>query len=101
MFKNRAFQLGLITLLGILLLITGCTSTGTAAAPAGFDWTFLVVMVVLFASFYFFTIRPQRKRQREQKKMMEELKKGDKIITIGGIFGTIENVDEDSIDIKV
>ncbi len=58
-------------------------------------------MAVLFASFYFFTIRPQRKRQREQQKMLNELKKGDKIITVGGIFGTIENVAEDSIVIKV
>jgi preprotein translocase subunit YajC len=99
--KSRISQIGLVVLLGILLLMAGCTLPGTGGSSSGFDWTFLVVMAVLFASFYFFTIRPQRKRQREQQKMLNELKKGDKIITVGGIFGTIENVAEDSIVIKV
>ncbi len=98
MYKNRIFQLSLLMLLGILLFITSCTAPGTTA---GFDWTLLVVMAGFFAFMYFFTIRPQRKRQREQQKMIEELKKGDKVITVGGIFGTIENVAEDSIVIKV
>jgi preprotein translocase subunit YajC len=49
---------------------------------------------------YFFTIRPQRKKQQETVKMLQALQKGDKIITNAGIYGTIENVYEDSFLIK-
>ena len=51
--------------------------------------------------FYFLLIRPQRKRQKQQQQLMEELKRGDKVITAGGIYGVIESVSEDSIIIKV
>jgi preprotein translocase subunit YajC len=59
------------------------------------------MMAVLFGVFYFLMIRPQRKRQKEQQKMLESIKKGDKVITAGGIFGTIESVDEDSMVVRV
>ena len=61
----------------------------------------IVFLVLIFAMFYFLMIRPQRKRQKEHQKMMEELKKGDRVITAGGIYGVIESVSEDSIVIKV
>jgi preprotein translocase subunit YajC len=57
--------------------------------------------VLIFAMFYFLMIRPQRKRQKEQRELMEGLKRGDKVVTAGGIFGVIENVSEDSVVIKV
>jgi preprotein translocase subunit YajC len=46
-------------------------------------------------------IRPQRKRQKERETMMQGLQKGDRVITAGGIFGTIESLSEDSVVIKV
>jgi preprotein translocase subunit YajC len=46
-------------------------------------------------------IRPQRKRQKEHQQLMEELKRGDKVITAGGIFGVIESVSEESVVLKV
>jgi preprotein translocase subunit YajC len=58
-------------------------------------------VVLIFVMMYFFTIRPQRKRQQEQSKMMGELQRGDKIVTIGGLYGTIESVSEDSVTIRV
>ncbi|OGO23656.1 MAG: preprotein translocase subunit YajC [Chloroflexi bacterium RBG_16_50_9] len=58
-------------------------------------------LVVIFALFYFVMIRPQRKRQKEHQTMMQELQKGDKVITAGGIYGTIDSLSEDSIVIKV
>jgi len=51
--------------------------------------------------FYFLMIRPQRKRQKEQQQMIEELKRGDRVVTAGGIYGVIETVSEDSVVIKV
>ncbi|OGO06877.1 MAG: preprotein translocase subunit YajC [Chloroflexi bacterium RBG_13_57_8] len=61
----------------------------------------LAFLVVIFALFYFVMIRPQRKRQKEQQEMMHNLQKGDKVITAGGIFGTIDSLSEDSVVIKV
>ena len=61
----------------------------------------IIFLVLIFAVFYFLMIRPQRRRQKEHQQLVEELKRGDKVITAGGIFGVIESVSEDSIVIKV
>ncbi|GAI84809.1 unnamed protein product [marine sediment metagenome] len=50
---------------------------------------------------YFLMIRPQRKRQKEHQQLIEELKRGDRVITAGGVYGVIETVSEDSVVIKV
>jgi len=62
----------------------------------------LVVMLVAFAAiFYFLLIRPQRRRQKEHRDLLGSLKRGDRVMTAGGIFGTIEDMSEDSITITV
>jgi len=61
----------------------------------------LIMMALLFGVFYFIMIRPQRKRQKEHQQMMTELKKGDKVITAGGIYGVVESISEDNVVIKV
>ncbi len=61
----------------------------------------LVPMILMFAIFYFLLIRPQQKRQKEQKLMLSELQKGDKVITSGGIHGLITNLKDDTITVKV
>ncbi len=62
----------------------------------------LVVMLVAFAAiFYFLLIRPQRRRQKEHRDLLGSLKRGDRVVTIGGIFGTIEDMSEDSITLTV
>jgi preprotein translocase subunit YajC len=52
-------------------------------------------LVAIIVVFYFFMIRPQMKKAKEQKKYIEALKKGDKILTIGGIYGKIADIKED------
>jgi preprotein translocase subunit YajC len=58
-------------------------------------------VVLIFVMMYFFTIRPQRKRQQDQSKMIQELQRGDRVVTIGGMYGTVESVSEDSVTIRV
>jgi preprotein translocase subunit YajC len=101
--ENKIVNLGLIVgLLITMALLSGCYPTqAPAEGGGGFDWTMIIFLVLIFAVFYFLMIRPQRKRQKEQRQLMEELKRGDKVITAGGIFGVIESVSEDSIVIKV
>lgn len=57
-------------------------------------------LVIMFAIFYFLLIRPQQKRQKQVKEMQENLSKGDKIVTIGGLHGTIDALDDTTIVIK-
>ena len=57
-------------------------------------------IIIIFVLFYFLLIRPQKKRQNTVQQMQNSLKKGDKIVTIGGMHGTVEAIDELKIVIK-
>jgi preprotein translocase subunit YajC len=61
----------------------------------------LIMMAMIFAVFYFFMIRPQIKKQKQEREYRSTLKKGDSVITIGGIYGKITDVKEDSFVIEV
>jgi len=61
----------------------------------------LIPLVLIFVIFYFLLIRPQQKRAKEHKKMLDSLKKGDKVITSGGIYGLVESVGEQTVVLKV
>ena len=73
-----------------LVLLAGGAGGGQAANPWGMLWPILAI----FAVMYFLIFRPQMKKQKQQKQMIETVKKGDKIVTVGGIFGTIAGVKE-------
>ncbi len=60
----------------------------------------LVPLVLIFVIFYFLLIRPQQKKAKEHKNMIDNLKKGDKIITSGGLYGVIESVGTHTVTIK-
>ena len=60
-----------------------------------------VPMILIFVVFYFLLIRPQRKKDREAKAMLDNLKVGDRICTIGGIYGTIVKIKDDVLTIEV
>ena len=58
----------------------------------------LVILIVVFgAIFYFLIIRPQRRREREHRKLLQSLKRGDRVVTAGGIYGTIDKIDDDTV----
>ena len=62
----------------------------------------LIPLILIFVIFYFFLIRPQQKKVKEHKLMVENLKRGDKVITSGGIIGTIERIiDGDKAEISI
>ena len=60
-----------------------------------------VPMILIFVVFYFLLIRPQRKKDKEAKAMLDNLKVGDRICTIGGIYGTIVRIKDDVLTIEV
>ena len=71
------------------------------AAPQGSQWSFWIMMILIFVVFYFFMIRPQTKNQKELQKQREEMKKGDKVVTAGGIYGEIKEVQETTFIITI
>lgn len=101
---HKVLRIGLIAVLlaGILASIGGCTFVeGEEGDSTGSIWPMIIFLVVIFALFYFVMIRPQQKRQKEHQAMMQELQRGDRVMTAGGIYGTVDSVSEDSVVIKV
>ncbi len=73
-----------------------------ASAPAaGGQGSFWIMIILIFVVMWFFMIRPQRKQQKELEKFRSGLKKGDKVVTIGGIYGTVEEIKDKTVLIKV
>ena len=104
--KSKILSLGIV-LASLALMVsasscvaaTGTTTTSSTSSNLSFVYL-LVFIVIIFGFMYFFTIRPQRKKQQDTLKMLQALQKGEKIITNAGIYGTIDTVYEDSFLIK-
>ena len=70
-------------------------------APGGGIGSFFVPLIFIFIIMYFVMIRPQKKRQEQQQKLMAGLKTGDKVVTNAGIHGLISNVKDNTVLVKV
>ena len=70
----------------------------SSSAPSFMNF---VPIIGMLAIFYFFMIRPQQKRSNEHKKMLEALKKDDKVITSGGVYGTVMSVGDKTLELKI
>ena len=99
-------------LFGIASAVAETAQTAGAAAgaaegevPAGASILSLIIsllpMVLIFVVFWLFLIRPQRKKDKQVKEMLNNLKPGDRICTIGGIYGTITGIKDDTITLSV
>ncbi|MDR2479260.1 MAG: preprotein translocase subunit YajC [Treponema sp.] len=89
------------TLIFPLLLGAGPSAGGAAGTGGGSSWMTFLPIVGMIAIFYFLIIRPQNKKQKDTQKMLSALKKGDKVVTIGGLHGTIQSVKESTVIIRV
>jgi preprotein translocase subunit YajC len=72
-----------------------------AGGPQDTLTTFILPMALIFVVFYFFMIRPQQKKQQDAKKMLEALRRGDRVVTSGGIIGTIAKVEGDECFVDI
>ena len=75
-------------------------AAGTTSAAGGSWFSLILMLVVFFGLFYFMVIIPQRKRDREFQRMIGSMKRGDIVITIGGIVGKVIAIDKDTVKIK-
>ncbi|MDR0798911.1 MAG: preprotein translocase subunit YajC [Dysgonamonadaceae bacterium] len=84
-----------MNVLGILL-------DGAPAGGSGFgSMSSILMIVLLFVVMYFFMIRPQQKKQKEIQKMREALKVGDKVITSGGVYGKLKEINDSSYTVEI
>lgn len=106
-FLGLALTAGLII---ALVLSSGCTLLGGTTTPAegqqqqsGIEQVLplIIFLVLIFGMFYFLMVRPQRKKQKEQQELLSQIRKGDKVLTAGGMYGVIETSDQDTVVIKV
>ncbi|MCX7750532.1 MAG: preprotein translocase subunit YajC [Candidatus Bipolaricaulota bacterium] len=81
--------------------MTAYAQTGAEAQTTQSLITLVVMLVAFVAIFYFLLIRPQRRREKEHRNLLSSLKRGDRVLTAGGIYGTIEDISEDSVTLIV
>ncbi len=84
-----------------ITLLQSQAAAGGQTAAAGSSWSMWIMLILIFVVMWFFMIRPQRKQQKELQKFREGLKKGDKVVTIGGIYGTVLEVKEKTLLLEV
>ena len=83
-----------------MLISSAFAQQAPAGAPGG-DMSFLIMMVLMFVVLYFFMIRPQMNRQKEQKKMIDDLQKGDEVVTAGGVVGRIAKISDAYLTLEI
>ena len=74
---------------------------GAAGQQGGGGFSGIIMMLAIFGIFYFILIRPQQKKMKEHKKMIENLKKDDKIVTAGGIYGVVKNATPNTLTVEI
>lgn len=84
-----------------ILTFTLLQAAPAGQAPAVGGSMFWVMIIAMFVIMWFFMIRPQRKQQKELEKFRNSLKRGDKVVTAGGIYGTVDEIKDRTVLIKV
>jgi preprotein translocase subunit YajC len=76
-------------------------ATGAQGESGGGGTSMLIMLVAIFAIFYFLMIRPESKRRKERQAMIDSLTRGDKVVTIGGLYGDVQDVHDDKVVIRI
>ncbi|HDS1041146.1 TPA: preprotein translocase subunit YajC [Stenotrophomonas maltophilia] len=85
----------------LAFLIPAAHAQAAGGQPPGMGWQTFLLPIVLIAVMYFLMIRPQMKRQKEHKAMLEKIKRGDEVLTNGGIAGVVTDIGDNFITIEV
>jgi preprotein translocase subunit YajC len=80
-------------------LADGGANNDIGSAYSGYST--IIMIILMFVLFYFLLIRPNQKRQKQRQQMINSLQKGDKVVTIGGLHGTIHDLDDTTVVVKV
>ncbi|MCH8028812.1 MAG: preprotein translocase subunit YajC [Candidatus Dadabacteria bacterium] len=94
-----AYVISIIFLL--VLLTAGCVPSQGTEGQGGSKLITFAPFILIFALFYFLILRPQQKQQKHRKDMLVSLKRGDKVLTAGGIYGKVVNIDGDELTVEI
>lgn len=83
------------------MMIALAWAEGAPGGGGGGMLTSFLPLILIFVIFYFLLIRPQQKRSKEHRAMLESLKRGDKVVTSGGIYGVVEAVEGNAVTLKI
>ena len=83
-----------------MLISSAFAQQAPAGAPGG-DMSFMIMMILMFVVLYFFMIRPQMKRQKEHRSMIEALAKGDEVATSGGVIGKVTKLGDAYLGVEI
>ena len=100
-FGNRLLAGGLVILASPAFLLAMGSPGPDGKAKPGADWGGLVMLAAIFAIFYFLLIRPQQKKTKEHQELLKSLKRGDDVITSGGIYGRIAEIEDNVVLLEV
>ncbi|NIP39723.1 MAG: preprotein translocase subunit YajC [Candidatus Dadabacteria bacterium] len=95
-FRNIIFTLPFLFLIGCIPQSGGGAGGGSGSMIGG-----IIPFVLIFVLFYFLILRPQQKQTRERENMIKNLKRGDDVLTNGGIYGKITNINEDILSVEI
>lgn len=91
----------MLNLLGVAFAMGPAQGNG-AQAPSGSGLVSIVPILLMIVIFYFLLIRPQQKKEKERKQMISSIQKGDKVLTVGGIYGIVSSIkDDDTVILKI
>jgi preprotein translocase subunit YajC len=93
----------IIALTPVLIFLTSCAPPGMGGAEgeSGSPIIAALPFVLIFGLFYFLILRPQQKQSRQKENMMKNIKRGDKVITAGGIHGRVVNTEEELLTVEI
>ena len=77
------------------------TSLAASSSSSGSSLSFIPILILFAGVFYFLLIRPQQRRARQQRSLIESVDVGDEVVTIGGLYGTVKAVDDESLTLEV
>ncbi|MDR2728538.1 MAG: preprotein translocase subunit YajC [Chitinispirillales bacterium] len=100
LFTKTVMSISAMTLFSLPVIAQDHGEAVPAPSPGLFGGNFMFIMIAMFVIIYFLMIRPEQKKQKERQKMLSALKKGDKILTIGGIVALITNVKDTTYIVK-
>ena len=89
------------TLMTIMMMSPAPAQGAEGAAKSGGNYSFIVMMVLIFAVMWLLMIRPQQKQQKELARFRESLQKGAKVVTAGGIHGTVKEVNQTTVTLEI
>src|ERR1035437_9486788 len=89
------------TMSGMVLAMASPAGAGGAAGGGSNPMVMIVYMAIIFGLFYFLMIRPQMRKEKERRKMIEAVKTGDRVLFCGGMLGTVANVKDGVFTIKI